>query len=107
VLSNLLENALKYAAGGTIQVRLGVRTDVGKAIVAVRDQGPGLDKSQLDRIFVPFEQAERRNVGLGLGVYVARQIAQIHGGDLWAESRGPMNSSTFILALPIAGGRES
>jgi signal transduction histidine kinase len=104
VLSNLLENAVKYAAGGTIQVRLGVlrKDEPGTAIVAVHDEGPGLDKRQLDRIFGPFEQAERRSVGLGLGLYLARQIARMHGGDVWAESRGRMNGSTFILALPVA-----
>jgi len=65
-------------AGGTIQVRLGVHnvpSGVSKAIVAVHDEG----------------------------LYLARQIARMHGGDLWAESRGRMNGSTFILALPATG----
>jgi signal transduction histidine kinase len=102
ILSNLLENAVKYAAGGTIQIRLGL-SDKNKAILAVHDEGPGLDKSQLTRIFAPFEQNGRRSAGLGLGLYVARQIAQIHGGSLWAESRGRMNGSTFVLSLPLDG----
>jgi signal transduction histidine kinase len=102
ILSNLLENAVKYAAGGTIQIRLELAGN-DKAILAVHDDGPGLDKSQLTRIFAPFEQTERRSAGLGLGLYVARQIAQIHGGSLWAESRGRMNGSTFILSLPLDG----
>jgi signal transduction histidine kinase len=104
VLSNLLENAVKYSAGGTIQVRLGVQEVPGglsKAIVAVHDEGSGLDADQLDRIFAPFEQAAHATLGLGLGLYLARQIARNHGGDLWAESRGRMNGSTFILALPL------
>jgi two-component system phosphate regulon sensor histidine kinase PhoR len=103
VLSNLLENAVKYSAGGTIQVRLGVQDATGRAIVAVHDQGRGLETGEIDHIFAAYEQSERRSVGLGLGLYVARQIAQIHGGDVWAESRGRMNGSTFILALPLAG----
>jgi signal transduction histidine kinase len=102
LLSNLLENAVKYAAGGTILIRLGTQSDSGKAIVAVHDEGPGLDTGQLDRIFAPFEQAERPSAGLGLGLYLAREIARLHGGDLWAESRGRMNGSTFVLALPLA-----
>jgi signal transduction histidine kinase len=68
VLSNLLENAVKYTAGGTIQVR--VALDAGppcKAIVSVHDQGPGLECGQLERIFAPFE-AEQHSVGLGLPV---------------------------------------
>jgi signal transduction histidine kinase len=102
VLLNLLENAVKYAAGGTIQIRLGIQEGSDMAIVAVHDEGPGLDPGQLDRIFAPFEQAHRPSVGLGLGLYLARQIARVHGGELWAESRGRMNGSTFILALPTA-----
>jgi signal transduction histidine kinase len=105
VLSNLLENAVKYTAGGTIQLRLGAqegRDGSSRAILAVHDEGPGLDASQLDRIFAPFEQAQHRSVGLGLGLYLARQIARLHGGDLWAESRGRMSGSTFVLALPLS-----
>ena len=104
VLSNLLENAVKYSAGGTIQIRLSVQNapgGVSKAILAVHDEGSGLDVDQLDRIFAPFEQTARTNLGLGLGLHLARQLARVHGGDLWAESRGPMNGSTFILALPL------
>jgi signal transduction histidine kinase len=105
VLSNLLENAVKYSAGGTIQIRLSLHDVSGglsKAIIAVHDEGSGLEVDQLDRVFAPFEQTARTNVGLGLGLYLARQIARVHGGDLWAESRGRMNGSTFILALPLA-----
>ena len=94
-------------AGGTIQVRLGVQNvpgGVSKAIVAVHDEGQGLEQGELDRIFALCEQAEQPSVvGLGLGLYLARQIARMHGGDLWAESRGRMNGSTFILALPATG----
>jgi signal transduction histidine kinase len=99
VVGNLLENAVRYAAGGTILVRVGVQDQ--SAIVAVHDEGPGLDHDQLDRIFAPFEQAEQHSAGLGLGLYLSRQIARLHGGDLWAESRGRANGSTFILALPL------
>ncbi len=98
VLLNLLEK------GGTIQVRLGMQEVPGtpsKAIIAVHDEGPGLEADQLDRIFGAFEQTAPTNVGLGLGLHLGRQIARIHGGDLWAESRGRMNGSTFILALPV------
>ena len=101
VLTNLLDNAVKYTTGGPIQVRVGVQLTSRKAIVAVHDKGPGLDPGELGTIFAPYEQAEHRGVGLGLGLYLSRQIARLHGGDVWAESRGPMNGSTFILALPV------
>jgi signal transduction histidine kinase len=102
VLSNLLVNAVKYASGGTIEVRLGVQRATQKAILAVHDQGPGLEGPDLDRIFGAFEQAERNGMGLGLGLYLSREIARLHGGELWAESRGLGKGCTFVLALPMA-----
>jgi signal transduction histidine kinase len=107
VLANLLENAVKYSAGGEIEVRVGTDLRDGRAfaIVAVRDQGAGIDPANLDRIFNLFEQGSetpvRGHVGLGLGLYVARQIARAHEGDVWAESRGAGQGSTFYLALPV------
>lgn len=101
VLANLLENALKYTTGGLIQVRLGIQQGSRKAFIAVHDQGPGLNQRQLRTIFAPYKQAEGKSVGLGLGLYLSRHIARLHGGDLWAESRGHMNGSTFVLALPV------
>ena len=101
VLANLLENAVKYTAGGTIQVRVALHAGPpSTAIVSVHDQGPGLKSGQLDRIFAPFE-SEQHSVGLGLGLYLARQIAQMHGGDVWADSRGRRGGSTFSLVLPV------
>jgi two-component system, sensor histidine kinase len=101
-LTNLLENALKYAPNGIIEVRLGTRSE--HVFVAVQDHGPGLDASDLDTIFRPFkrlaERPERNRCSLGLGLFLARQIARLHGGELWAESRGRGQGSTFVLALP-------
>jgi signal transduction histidine kinase len=101
VLSNLLENALRYTTGGIIQVRLGIQKGSCKAFVAVHDQGSGLDHRQLRTIFAPYKQAHSQGSGLGLGLYLSRHIARLHGGELWAESRGHMNGSTFVLALPV------
>jgi signal transduction histidine kinase len=72
-----------------------------RGLMIVRDEGPGLDAGHLDRIFAAYEQATRKSVGVGLGLYLARKIARLHGGDLWAESRGRPNGRTFILALPM------
>jgi two-component system CheB/CheR fusion protein len=107
ILANLLENAVKYSAGGEIEVRVGTGQRDGRAcaIVAVRDQGAGIDPTNLDRIFNLFQQGSetpiRGHVGLGLGLYVARQVARAHQGDVWAESRGKSQGSTFYLALPL------
>ena len=109
VLTNLLENAVKYSAGGEIQVQVGRGEHEGRpvAILSVHDQGIGLDTADLDRIFDRFAQAAsgpvRGHAGLGLGLYVARQIARAHRGDVWAESPGRGRGSTFYLRLPLDG----
>jgi signal transduction histidine kinase len=107
VLANLLENAVKYSAGGEIEIRIsrGRRNGRDCAIVAIRDEGAGIDPENLDRIFDLFQQGSgapvRGHVGLGLGLYVARQVARAHRGDVWADSRGKGQGSTFYLALPL------
>lgn len=107
VLVNLLENAVKYSDGGEVQVTVG-RENVGgrpMALLSVRDSGIGLEAGDLDRIFNRFVQASsgpiRGHAGLGLGLYVARQIVRAHGGDVWAESAGRGLGSTFHLRLPL------
>ena len=94
-------------AGGEVEVRVGTGLHEGRvcAIVSVRDQGTGIEAANLDRIFDLFQQGSkspvRGHVGLGLGLYVARQIARAHQGDVWAESPGEGQGSTFYLALPL------
>ncbi len=107
VLVNLLENAVKYADAGDVQVHVGRGEHDGRpmAVLSVRDEGIGLDAADLDRIFNRFVQAAsgpvRGHAGLGLGLYVARQIARAHRGDVWAESPGKGRGSTFYLRLPL------
>ena len=106
-LANLLENAVKFSAGGEIEARAVAEERDGRAhvVLAIRDQGIGIDPADLNRIFERFEQVSgapvRGHVGLGLGLYVARQIARAHGGEVWAESAGQGLGSTFYLALPV------
>ena len=106
-----LENAIKYSDDGDIHLRIGVGEHEGRpmAILSVRDEGIGLDPSDLDRIFDRFVQAAsgpvRGHAGLGLGLYVARQIARAHQGDVWAESPGRGRGSTFFLRLPLESGQ--
>lgn len=107
VLVNLLENAVKYSSAGDIEVRVGQAVQEGRAValMSVRDQGVGLASGNLERIFDRFVQAESRPVrgheGLGMGLYVARQLALAHGGYVWAESPGRGCGSTFYFRLPI------
>lgn len=109
VLLNLLENAVKYSDDGEIRVQVGRGEHEGRPVVilSIHDQGIGLDTADLDRIFDRFAQAAsgpvRGHAGLGLGLYVARQIARVHRGDVWAESPGKGRGSTFHLRLPLDG----
>jgi signal transduction histidine kinase len=105
-VTNLVENAVKYS-GRHVQVV--VRTSVLEAThveLRVRDQGPGIDKDDLKRIFKRFYRAQSQLVarvkGSGLGLYIVRSVAKRHGGSAWAESEGPGRGSTFVLRLPIA-----
>jgi signal transduction histidine kinase len=74
----------------------------GKAVIAVRDNGIGIDPEDMDRLFVRFSRlAPRTDVpGTGLGLYLARELARLHGGDIVASSR-PNVGSEFTLSLPL------
>ncbi len=86
VLINLLTNAMKYAPGKPVDVT--VREHPHGFRVAVRDQGDGIAPEDLAKIFERFErvQTPTSTAGLGLGLYISRQIVESHGGRLWAES---------------------
>ncbi|GAB1597009.1 sensor histidine kinase [Lysobacter claricitrinus] len=104
ILTNLLNNAAKYTPpGGTITVEVAVENH--DAVVRVRDTGVGMDEALLARVFELFAQAEetpeRGHGGLGIGLSLARSLAQLHGGDLTAWSAGPGMGSTFELRIPL------
>ncbi|WP_224363606.1 ATP-binding protein [Hyalangium versicolor] len=102
VIANLLENALKYSPdGGTIDVALEPRDEL--ALLSVRDPGIGIPADQQQHLFERYFRA--RNVsthsygGLGLGLYICRDIVERHGGRIWVESEVG-RGSTFYVALP-------
>jgi len=105
-ISNLIENAVKYS-GSDLRVIVETAMVDGKYVsVRVKDQGLGIPKTELKRIFKRFYRAPgslaTRVKGIGLGLYIVRSVAKRHGGRAWAESEGPGRGSTFILQLPIA-----
>jgi len=98
IMDNLLGNALKFTpAGGRITVEANlIENDVH---VSVSDTGPGIPDEALERIFEPYWQVQRTRSGMGLGLFIARTLVEIHGGKIWVESalgRG----TTFHFTLP-------
>ena len=103
VLTNLITNAIKYTeSGGKITVRLKASADEMR--IAVTDTGTGLTERDIGEIFEMFHQSRTRQTqsvgGLGVGLTVARSLAELHGGGLLAESPGPGLGATFTLWLP-------
>ena len=105
VLFNLVHNALKFTPRGG-EVWLQARPEGPSVVLEVQDNGIGLSAAQLGRLFQPFSQvhdaARVKAGGTGLGLYIARGIAQQHGGDLRARSAGPGQGSCFELWLPLS-----
>lgn len=103
IVMNLLVNASKFTdPGGRISVTL--TTGGAFACIKVTDSGVGIDPSMLERIFEPFaqvEQGERTRKGLGIGLALVRQLADMHGGSVRAESPGPGHGSTFLVEIPL------
>ena len=105
VLWNLLANAVKFTpAGGTVQVLLG--RDGNDAVIRVIDSGIGIAPDFLPYVFDRFRQQDasisRRHGGLGLGLSIARQLVELHGGTIAADSAGPHTGTTFTVRLPLA-----
>jgi signal transduction histidine kinase len=104
VLTNLIDNAIKYSpAGGAVEVR--AYPENGRVLVAVRDDGPGIAKEDQKLIFEKFGRvtgAGATRPGTGLGLFIARSIAEAHGGLLEVQS-APEQGATFTLELPLAG----
>ena len=103
VISNLLENAIKYSPdGGDIDVSAR-RDGPDSVVIAVRDHGLGIPPEHRARLFERYYQAHQSGYrsGMGLGLYIARQLVEAHQGTLWAEH--PADGGTrFLVRLPAA-----
>lgn len=105
VLVNLLGNAMKYSPrGGTVMLSISREHD--HALVAVRDEGMGIDATLIPHVFDLFTQAtrslDRSSGGLGIGLTMVKNIVEMHGGQVWAHSAGIDAGSTFNVRLPLS-----
>jgi CheY-like chemotaxis protein len=111
VLDNLLDNAAKFTgpAGGTVLLEL--ERAEHEAVLRVADTGQGIDPDDLPRLFDLFEQRrmnlDRAAGGLGLGLYLVKQLVELHGGTVVARSEGEGCGSEFIVRLPLAAQHPS
>ncbi|MEI7026408.1 ATP-binding protein [Paenibacillus sp. y28] len=103
ILFNLIHNAVKFTAQGHITIRAAVQEKL--AVLEVEDTGIGIEPEAQQRLFEPYEQADSSITalggGIGLGLSISRQLAELHGGTLEVQS-GPGQGSIFRLTLPLA-----
>jgi signal transduction histidine kinase len=123
VISNLLDNALKFTQEGTVTVTTIERKDDGdgagggeaEVIVSIKDTGTGIDPELMPRLFTKF--ATKSYQGTGLGLFISKSIIEAHGGKMWAENNNNNNNNnysknrkhegaTFYFTLPVVGMNE-
>jgi PAS domain S-box-containing protein len=105
-ISNIIANAIKFGPGKPIEIELKATDDA--AVIVVEDEGIGVPEEDLARIFGRFERAtkSRHHSGLGLGLYIARQLIEKHGGAIRAENRSK-GGARFVIELPLADNSRS
>lgn len=104
VITNLLDNAVKYTPGGLIELVLS-SPSASNVVISVRDHGAGVPKEHRPRLFERFYQAHADRAGMGLGLYVSRQIVERHGGTIYAEFPAD-GGARFVVSLPVHVGSE-
>jgi CheY-like chemotaxis protein/nitrogen-specific signal transduction histidine kinase len=110
IVGNVIANAVKFTSAGG-HVRASLAREADSVVITIVDTGIGIEPELLPHIFDRFRQADstitRRHGGLGLGLAIARHLAELHGGRVTAESAGAGRGSTFTIRLPLAsaGGR--
>lgn len=110
VISNLIDNSVKYTKTGGIKVKVVGKQEGDKktVLVTITDTGVGIDPATMPNLFKKFSRAEDASktniIGTGLGLFVAKQIIDAHHGKIWAESAGKGQGSTFCVELDQSTG---
>lgn len=104
VVSNLIDNAIKYTEQGAIEVQL-TTPKPGTSLIAVKDTGLGIRKEEMPQLFESFTRGKAGTKlwtkGSGMGLYIAKQFVSAHKGKIWAESEGEGKGSAFFVELPL------
>lgn len=105
-LSNIINNAVRFTKqGGVIHINCKVNKRPHEIWISIKDNGIGLEKHQIAKIFEEFYQVEdhmtRHNGGLGIGLSIAQALVKAHNGRIWADSEGLGHGASFTIALPI------
>jgi signal transduction histidine kinase len=105
VILNLLDNAIKYTQKGKIIVRLKRIKEKNVDQISIKDEGEGMTKKELEKIFKRFSRGiagmKFWTEGAGLGLFISKSFVEMHDGRIWAESEGKGKGSTFYIELPI------
>ena len=109
VISNLLNNAIKFTDEGSITVIVGTKkinnNNSNKVIVSIKDTGTGIDSEILPKLFTKFATKSPIAGGTGLGLFISKSIIEMHGGSIWAFNNDEKNKddrgSTFTFSLPV------
>ena len=100
VISNLMNNAIKFTLKGTITVTTKKKDENNEIIISIKDTGCGIDPEIMPRLFSKF--ATKSQTGTGLGLFVSQNIVEAHGGKIWAENNSDGRGCTFSFSLPLA-----
>lgn len=108
VLTNLLSNACKYRLGDAPEIRVASERADRQWIIAVQDNGKGIDPTYHDRVFELFRRLETRNKGggTGLGLAICKRVVELHGGQIWVRSKLGQGS-TFFFTIPVTPGLDA
>lgn len=110
IFGNLLNNAAKYSESGAV-ITIEAQRESSEAVVVITDTGDGIEAEQLPQLFKIFARgsrsAKRNQSGLGIGLALVRQLVEMHGGRVDAQSEGPGKGSRFTVRLPLNAAQQA